>query len=393
MNIVAPFGFYGFGNIGDEATLQGFARVLGLERGRFRAWVASRDPRHTARAEPGLRYYRYQHGWRRYATSWIRQLANGYVFPGGTPIMDGLGDWPLNEVAGIIHHARRWRKPVVFVGAGTERLERAQSRRIVSEALADYVAHWSVRSSRDRERLLELGVSGERVTVAADMAWLIPPASADFGRRLLGIHAPTGGRLVGVNVNAEQALLAREPKLFEKLAAALDRVIEAHRFRVMFLCNEIREGETYDKAAAGMVLSHMRHNDEAFILPNEYWTPQEMMSVIASCELTISTRYHFCLFSALQGVPFLAIKRSDKVADLCEDLAWPYTAALGELSTERLVESVVTLLDGRDRAVRSLADQIAPMRLRAERNRLALDAIRASYAARKASPLIAADSA
>ena len=28
MNLVAPFGFYGAGNIGDEATLQGFARLL-----------------------------------------------------------------------------------------------------------------------------------------------------------------------------------------------------------------------------------------------------------------------------------------------------------------------------------------------------------------------------
>jgi len=32
MNIVAPFGFYGYGNIGDEATLQGFARLrAGIE--------------------------------------------------------------------------------------------------------------------------------------------------------------------------------------------------------------------------------------------------------------------------------------------------------------------------------------------------------------------------
>jgi polysaccharide pyruvyl transferase WcaK-like protein len=181
--------------------------------------------------------------------------------------------------------------------------------------------------------------------------------------------------------------------LLEKLAAALDGLIEAHRYRVMFLCNEIREGETYDKAAAGMVMSHMRRSDEAFILPNDYWTPQEMMSVIASCELTVSTRYHFCLFSALQGVPFLAIKRSDKVADLCEDLGWPFSATLGELSADKLVESVVTLLDTRDQAMRSLGDQIGSMRLRAERNQVALDAMRASYAAGSTHPSIVADKA
>jgi polysaccharide pyruvyl transferase WcaK-like protein len=391
MNIVAPFGFYGFGNIGDEATLQGFACLLSTRRDRIRAWVASRDPRHTARAEPSLRYYSYQLGWRRYWTSWIRQLADAYVFPGGTPIMDSLGAWPLSEVAGIVLHARKWRKPVVFVGAGTERLQRPDSRRIVCELLAEYVAHWSVRSSRDRERLLSLGVPAERVTVAADMAWLIPPASAEPGRSILRLHAPSADKLIGVNVNAEHALLDREPQLFEKLAAALDRLVEGHRFRVMFLCNEIREDETYDKAAAVRVLSNMRHRDCAFILPNRYWTPPEMMSIVASCELTVSTRYHFCLFSALQGVPFVAIKRSDKVADLCEDLQWPFSVALGELSVEGVVERAVTLLEDRKRAMRGLGGQIASMRERAERNQVALDAMRTSHAARKTGPLIAAD--
>jgi len=391
MNVVAPFGFYGHGNIGDEATLQGFARVLGLERRHIRAWVASRDPRHTARAEPSLRYYRHQIGWRRYWTSWIRRHADAYVFPGGTPIMDGLGTWPLSEVSAIVDHARRSTKPVVFVGAGTERLERPQSRRIVAEALADYVAHWSVRSHRDRERLLELGVPTDRVTVAADMAWLIPPAAAEFGQHLLQRHAPGGGKLLGVNVNAEHALLAREPRLFQKLAAALDQLVEAHRLRVVFLCNEIREGETYDKAAAATVLSHMRHKGAALALPNEYWTPQEMMSIIAACTLTIGTRYHFCLFSAVQGVPFLAIKRSDKVADLCEDLEWPFGATLGELSPEGLVEGAVALLEGRDQAMQSLGDRIASMRVRAKLNQAALDALRVSHSAGRTGSMTTAD--
>jgi polysaccharide pyruvyl transferase WcaK-like protein len=307
--------------------------------------------------------------------------------------MDGLGAWPLSEVAGIVLHARKWKKPVVFVGAGTERLQRPQSRRIANELLAEYVAHWSVRSSRDRERLLSLGVPANRVTVAADMAWLIQPAATDFGQLVLQQNAAGAGRLIGVNVNAEHALLEREPQLFEKLAKALDRLVEDHRFRVMFLCNEIREDETFDKAAAGRVLANMRHRDCAFILPNQYWTPPEMMSIVAQCELTLSTRYHFCLFSALQGVPFVAIKRSDKVADLCEDLHWPFSVALGELSVEGLVGSAVTLLESREQAMRGLGDQIASMRERAGRNQVALDAVRASCSPRRTGPLIAADGA
>ena len=50
MNLVAPFGFYGWGNIGDEATLQGFARLMAGSPPKPRVWVASQNPRHTARA-------------------------------------------------------------------------------------------------------------------------------------------------------------------------------------------------------------------------------------------------------------------------------------------------------------------------------------------------------
>src|SRR5262249_31148269 len=149
-------------------------------------------------------------------------------------------------------------------GSGIESLQRPESGLLVSEALASYVAHWSVRSPRDRERLIAYGVSADRITTAADVAWLIPPVSVDFGMQALQRHKLTGHRLVGVNVNAENPLVQREPKLFEKLAAVLDGLIDAHNVRVVFLCNEVREDETFDKAAATAVKRHMRHKKEAF---------------------------------------------------------------------------------------------------------------------------------
>jgi polysaccharide pyruvyl transferase WcaK-like protein len=288
--------------------------------------------------------------------------------------MDGLGAWPLCELATIVRHAQRWAKPVTFVGTGTETLQGSASRHLVTELLAPYVAHWSVRSFRDRERLLALGVAPDRVTTAADMAWLLPPVAADFGQHTLRAQGLGGHTVLGVNVNAEHALIAREPRLFEKLAALLDQLIEAHRVRVVFLCNEVREDVTFDKAAAKMIHSLMRRRNEAFTLPNEYWAPQQMMSVIASCFLTISTRYHFCLFSALQNVPFFAIKRSDKVADLCEDLDWPFGAMPGSIDVEELGNQVEKLLDVSCSA-HGLSDRVRSMRERAWLNRSALDAL------------------
>jgi polysaccharide pyruvyl transferase WcaK-like protein len=170
-------------------------------------------------------------------------------------------------------------------------------------------------------------------------------------------------------------MVEKAPRLFTELAAGLDDLVNRHGARVLFLFNEVREGETYDQAAAELVRGLMARKDAVLMGPSDYLTPQEMMSIIAHCAMTISTRYHFCVFSALQGVSFLGIRRSDKVSDLCRDLGWkaaldPDTATSGDISA-----AGDRLLGDPSAELKELAEKIAVMRLRAEDNRTALDAL------------------
>src|SRR6185503_2223798 len=130
----------------------------------------------------------------------------------------------------------------------------------------------------------------------------------------------------------------------------------------IFLFNEIREGPTYDMAAADRVKSLMRRSDAAFATPNDYLSPRQMMSIIGNCALTISTRYHFCLFSALQGTPFLALKRSDKVSDLCADLGWEYGAAVEAADAATLVSQARTLFKAPKPALETLEARVKEMK-------------------------------
>jgi polysaccharide pyruvyl transferase WcaK-like protein len=109
-------------------------------------------------------------------------------------------------------------------------------------------------------------------------------------------------------------------------------------------------------------------------VPNEYFSPQQMMSFIACCDLTISMRYHFCLFSALQRVPFIALQRSDKVADLCVDLDWAFGARLGELTLDALLEWSTQI--EKDQFIRSrLGNYATTLAQRAAANQVALAAL------------------
>lgn len=375
MRLVAPFGFYGAGNIGDESTLQGFGRLVSAFDRRTRTWVASRNVAHTRRIEPGFGYFRAES--RDFRRRWGWVTCDAMVVPGGTPIMDSLGGWPFSELLPLVQRARAEELPIAFIGIGTERLAQEKSRRVVAEELAPSVLCWTVRCTRDRERLIEYGVAPERVTATADQAWLLDPVSTDAGRKILaGIGVDASARLVGVNVNIEHAVRAQQPNLLRELAAFLDRLIDTRNAHVLFLCNEVRDGETFDLAASRELIASMARQDRAKVVPNTYWSPQVMMSIISCCELTVSTRYHFCLFSALQGVPFIGVKRSDKVTDLCDDLRWPYAVGLGELSSERLVTLCEELETRRDDARAALAADVPNMRARAARNDIALHALK-----------------
>lgn len=375
MRLVAPFGFYGWGNIGDEATLQGFARLLARYDAKASAWIASRDPQHTAKAEPAFRYFNAEGcSVRRW---WARRRADCAAVIGGTPIMDVLGTWPLSEVvplvAGEVDHGR----PLAFVGIGTERLHREESRRIVATQLAPRVRHWSVRSPRDRERLLGWGIADDRVTVAADLAWTIDPIGAKApSEELARLGVQSGETVVGVNVMNERHVAERAPRLFDALARLFDGLVERFAARIIFFCNEIREGESFDKAASQMVIARMARRQRAAIIPNRYRTPQEMMALIGACRVVVGMRYHFCLFAAIEGVPFVAIKRSDKVDDLCRDMGWEHGVELDEIDSPRLEDMVVDLLTDRERAVQVLLGRVPSMRDRAWRNTAALEILR-----------------
>jgi len=375
MNLLVPWGFYGCGNIGDESTLQGFARLIARSENGLRVWIASRDPSHTARVEPSFKYYKTTG--RDLRRLWANYRSAAHVVAGGTPIMDVFGDWPFREIAPLVVAASDKRTPFAFIGCGTETLQREESRRAVAEVFSPRVCHWTVRSERDKDRLTDYGVPPARITITADLAWTLDAVTKDFGQAYLSrLGVDPDNRYVGVNLTGERFVLAQEPELFSKVATFLDYLIEMYDLRILFLANEIREDDTFDKAASRRVLSCMKYPDHALIVPNRYWSPQEMMSLIACCNLTLSMRYHFCVFSALQGIPFIALKRSDKVEDLCWDLGWPHGLSLNCVDPAELAAIFSDIEQKQPSYMTALHTRVQRMRDRAFQNDVALEYLR-----------------
>ena len=260
------------------------------------------------------------------------------VIPGTTIVTDlHANEWPIAWVARAVDQAGALGKPVVAVGVGVypgER-DRANARWI---RLANAVAGWTVRDAASRAALVGAGVPAERVTLAADLAWLLQ-RPADAGAARAEMAALTGGRpALAVNVVHEDWL--GENAFYETFARELDAWHQQTGDCAVFFCNEIREGALYDAAAARRVMALMR--SPAVLYPNRWRHPEELIARLACCEQAVSMRYHFCVFATLAGVVWSGFARGAKCQSLLAEFARDSALVMGQLRPGQLVAELLS---------------------------------------------------
>ena len=271
----------------------------------------------------------------------IRQ-AQLVLLMGDTPIMDEWGlQWPLLANAPKLELCHRLGKPVHAVGIGVDRLSTSEGERIFRESYA-LIASWSVRSEQCKRALEEMGVPEEKIHVGADWAWLLrcQPDTQWAAEWLRRCGAADQKLNIGVNVINEIWRGGQERK--RDWAALLDRLIEKHDAQVFFLCNESRPGEYFDRAAAEEVRAAMCH--PSLMLPDRYYLPSEIISLISAMPITISQRYHVTLFSVLADVYPISIQRGQKMRTLNEDLSLPFVGDMEHLEAATIESEVEAVL-------------------------------------------------
>lgn len=274
------------------------------------------------------------------AVQLARQVCDAIVIPGSTVVSEMHvvhGNWhPLDWLVRDVEQARALGKPVVAVGVGVYPSERDQgSDRWVR--LANGVTWWAVRDVASRDALLGAGVPAERVTLAADLAWLLQrPADAVAARA--EIAALTGGRpALAVNVVHEDWI--GEDSFYETLAHDLDAWHQQTGDCPVFFCNEIREGALYDAAAARRVMALM--HSPAVLYPNRWMNPEDLIARLACCEQAVSMRYHFCVFATMAGIVWSGFARGAKCRSLLAEFEREPTLVMGRLRTGELLAELL----------------------------------------------------
>jgi polysaccharide pyruvyl transferase WcaK-like protein len=327
----------GAGNIGDEVMNRAFWDALPatveLEVEVF--------PNAALQSEPYPERHRYV------PIDWEGRPAPSPAVPGllvgDTPVTDTLGPaWPLRFLAPRLDAFHAASLPVDALGIGVEPLRSEEGRALFAASFLK-IRSWTVRSERCRASLLELGVDPSRVAVGCDWAWLYR-VRGDRSAWARGVLRGAGwdGRAPLLLANVVNEIWSERADAKRALARALDRVA-ARGAAVAFFCQEMRPGAFFDQAAAAEVRAAM--SAASFVVPPEYYTPDEALALVSHASATLSSRYHFTVQSVLAGVTPVTLARSAKMTGLLDELGASAVASLEHVDDGAVARALEAALD------------------------------------------------
>jgi polysaccharide pyruvyl transferase CsaB len=351
-------GYYGFGNLGDEALLAAIVDRLGTRYPGATVNVLSHDPVATA-ARLGVEAT---------ARADVRAVRNAIaradvvLSGGGGLLQDATSVQSLLYYAGIVRAATGAKKRTMIFAQSIGPLG-AIGRGIV-RATCRGISAATVRDEASR-RLLSALVPNVRVERTADPVFLLNAQSTPLDLRAEGLDGP--GPLVVVSVRRWHGHDATATML----AAVVDRLAEAHGAQVAFL----PLGGPPDADAATTVIRRARSTP--VLLPDYPFA--QAQQVLARATLVIGMRLHALIFAARLGVPFTALPYDPKVTALLEDLRYPLPPLFTPGTRGTSPVEVFARLDDawarRDEAAAHLRAVVPEIERLAERNFEVLDDI------------------
>ena len=255
---------------------------------------------------------------------------------------------------------------IYAVGAGP--LNNETSRQRVKEVL-NGVDVITVREREAKKVLEEIGVKQE-ITVTADPAFLLAPEQ--LPKDALKLEQVHGQRpLVGISVREPgPAAPDIEPNFYHAvLANAADFVISRLDADVIFVP---MERQVFDVQNSHAVIARMLRPQHAWVLKGEY-SPGQLLSLMQHFSFTIGMRLHFLIFSALQGVPFVALPYATKVTGFLDELQVPMPP-LNQVDSGLVNAYIDKAWDERNSTKKKIQDLLPELkRLAGENNRLAVE--------------------
>jgi len=312
-------GYYGYGNVGDEAVLGGIIASLRHLIPEVQLTVLTSDPELTSRLHPGVFTAR-----RYNPVDLVKSMraADVLISGGGSLLQDATSARSSYYYLAVLHLARYLGCKCVIYAQGVGPLNSVSIQRAVGAELtrADVI---TVRDVQSRELLASIGVDEERVEVTVDPAFLVDAdyESADAVLKEYGLEDKS---ILGV-------CLRPWPGLEKVLPDLRKGIIEfCHKNGAKAIALPMQESEDTE-IAQQLDIGSIIHCNGDFRL---------MKGILARCRGVLAMRLHALIFAAAEGVPFQSLVYDPKVSSFARLMTNTEGILIDGVEAERLVVSL-----------------------------------------------------
>lgn len=338
------YGYYGFGNVGDDLLLSSVISALSRFSPEVRFAVRSLNPVPSV-ADSRIQYVALERimaraGWSRwrrlasYALATWRSLrgCSHLVFGGGT-LFHARARSPMNLalIAMLVLMARLRGAQVFALGVGVASLPKGVSQRLMGFILT-LAQDFAVRDASSLANCRRLsGVSKVRLT--ADLVFTLPLEKLP---RISGLRP-----VLGITLAASD--IGNDGLGYEDFLASLALALECLReqgWEIRFLSFQELDLDGMKLSDSTLFAALYRYGlGQAVETIRVSSLPAEIALQFSDIDAVVGMRFHGHVLAALMDIPFVGLGRDSKLADLCAYFSMPFLE-LDDLQSDRLVAAV-----------------------------------------------------
>jgi polysaccharide pyruvyl transferase CsaB len=346
-------GYYGSGNIGDNALLTAIINDILKFKPNAKIAVLSRNPEETKKIYKVDSYHRLV------LFNIIKTMKNTKVFisGGGSLIQDIKSSRSLIYYLATIFIAKMLKLKVILyangIGPVNKKINRPLTRRILNT-----VNLITLRDEVSKSELYKLNITKPKITVTADPALTISPdTDINIDKIFKEECIDSSNNLVGFSVRNWSKVGDFETNI----AKTADYIYEKHGYKPLFIPMQFPDDYIMSKKIL------LQTNCGGHILKNSY-NASELMGIMKHLKFTIGMRLHALIFSASVYTPIIGIEYENKVKSFLKYINIDKTCFAGHirnLNEKNIREIIDSVVHNRENYVNILKNNIDNLKLKA----------------------------